>query len=205
VWLAADDADTARRRLDDAMNRWTWEGFHWQHCTGFFARSQIELYVDDPAAAWKRVAETWPNLKRSLLLRVRSLRVTAHHVRARVALAQSAPSVEQLAAARTSAAILEREGMASATGLSRLVRAGLASHAGDVERTIAWLASAIEALDEAEMKGYAASARWRRGAILGGDEGKAELEAARVYFANEGICAPDRHAAMLVPLRAHTS
>jgi eukaryotic-like serine/threonine-protein kinase len=200
MWLAADDATTARRRLVDAMSRWSWKGFHWQHCTELFAHGQIDLYLGDGAAAWKRIEMAWPALEKSFLLRVRNLRVTAHHLRARAAIAIATPSTEQKAAARKAAAILEKEDLPSTLGLACTVRAGLATHDNDRDRAVAMLGAAVDAFETAEMASYAAAARRQRGELLGGADGKALVDTADAYFAREGVQRPAQLAAMLAPL-----
>ena len=44
VWLAADEPDEGERQANEAMDRWSHEGFHRQHYNHVLARIQTELY-----------------------------------------------------------------------------------------------------------------------------------------------------------------
>ncbi len=88
AWLAADRPDLALRRADDAMALWTHhKGFHTQHYMNLVARVQVDLYQGDGAAAWTRVAETWPRLKQAQMLRLQYIRMDVTFLRGRAGLA----------------------------------------------------------------------------------------------------------------------
>jgi hypothetical protein len=70
MYLAADDPDGARADIDYAMGRWSHRGYHVQHYLALLARTQIELYAGRAEAAWNLVESGWPELRRSMLLRV---------------------------------------------------------------------------------------------------------------------------------------
>lgn len=61
------------------------------------------------------------------------------------------------------------------------------------------LAAAERAFDGADMALHAASARWRRGELLGGDQGRALVQQAEAWMAGQRIRNPARMAAMLAP------
>src|SRR6185312_5168379 len=68
--LAADEPQRARDDLAQVMERWSHQGFHVQHMNRLFDETQIDLYLGDGSAAWHRLEDAWPNLKRSHLLHV---------------------------------------------------------------------------------------------------------------------------------------
>jgi tetratricopeptide (TPR) repeat protein len=45
IWLAADDPEGARRAVRQVMDRWSLQGFHFQHYLEMFAENQIDLYA----------------------------------------------------------------------------------------------------------------------------------------------------------------
>ena len=94
---------------------------------------------------------------------------------------------------------LEKENVAWATAMARLVRAGVAGVRGERPRAAALLAEAAQAFDAVEMPLYAASARRRLGEILGGDEGAAMVAGADTLMTGRGVREPARLAAMYAP------
>ena len=130
VRLAADDPDTADRELRQTMSQWSREGYHVQHNDALWAAVQIELYRGDGQAAWNLIDQSWPALRRSLLLRVQFIRTSMNFLRARAALAaavdvrRSRPAEARslLAVARRAARRLERERMPCPTAYARLIR-----------------------------------------------------------------------------------
>ena len=84
-----DDPDEARNQVDLANRQWSREGFHLQHYYELLAHGQIDLYVGDGRAGLERTDQHWKALAGSMLLRVQNIRVEAHHLRARCALAEA--------------------------------------------------------------------------------------------------------------------
>ena len=82
VRLAADEPDTADRELRQTMSQWSREGYHVQHNDALWAAVQIELYRGDGKAAWNLIDQSWPALRRSLLLRVQFIRTSMNFLRA---------------------------------------------------------------------------------------------------------------------------
>lgn len=83
--------------------------------------------------------------------------------------------------------------------LAQMMRASAASLRGDAASAAASLRSAVDGFDRAGMKLYAAAARWRLGAILGGDEGSALIETARGYMGSQGVKVPQKMLDLLAP------
>ncbi|HEX4461949.1 MAG TPA: AAA family ATPase, partial [Polyangia bacterium] len=192
--LAGDDVDGARRRADAAMRQWTPQprGFHAQHYYHMVALANADLYAGEGAAAWQRVNEQWRELTRSLFLRVQVVRVEAHCLRGRAALAAAAlaPSEAKplLHAAVESARQLEKEGVAWARGLALLLRAGIARQSGDETATSDALTEAARVFDGQRMRLFAWVAR-------------RELDpaAADAWMRMQQIGNPARQSALLAP------
>jgi hypothetical protein len=95
---------------------------------------------------------------------------------------------------------MEKEKMPWSTAEAQLTRAGAVVAArGDDARAIALLRSAVAGLDGAGMQLYAAASRRCLGKMLGGDEGRALIDAADAWMREEGIAAPARVTAVLAP------
>ena len=203
-WLARDDADGARRQIAEAMGGWSQQGFHLQHYYTLHAETDIDLYRGDVRAAQLRVADEWPRLARSLLLRVQLVRINSTHVRARSLIARATAesgSLQRslLRQAERDARRLAREKLGWADGDAELIRAGIANTRGDRDETVRRLRSARERLLASDMRMHAAAAARRLGALLGGDEGRSLLAEADDWIAREQVRDPARMTAMLVP------
>lgn len=83
--------------------------------------------------------------------------------------------------------------------LATLVRAGVAHARGDDAFSQELLGVAIEGLERAEMRAYAAAAKRQLGVLRGGDDGPALVAEADAYFTGEGVLKPERFAEMLAP------
>jgi eukaryotic-like serine/threonine-protein kinase len=202
-WVMRDELDEARRQADEAIARWSVEGFHVQHFSALTARVNLELYRGDGAAAWRHMESQWPALKASILYRVQTSRLEAHITRIRAALAAAATDHAQrpelLRCVAWHAGKLEAPRFAYAEGIAALCRAGAAKLRGDHARSLALLDVAIARFDASDLALYAAAARHRRGALVGGDEGRALVEAAERCFAAQRVRSPARMVAMLAP------
>jgi hypothetical protein len=96
---------------------------------------------------------------------------------------------------------LERERTHWGDPLAALLRAGISSLCGERDAALGGLARALAGFDAAKMALYAAAARRCRGLLLGGEEGRALVEAADAWMRNERIKDPERMTAMLAPGR----
>ncbi len=188
--LAADDPELARREVADVMRQWSQRGFHFQHYWGLVSNVLIGLYAGDGRAAYERVREAWPALRRSLLLRIQNVRVEATFLRAAAALAAGLGD-EALASARR----LERERVGWAEAFAALLRAGISSP----DEAAARYRAAAARLESVQMALFAAAARRRAGAFGGGDEGRAAIAAADAFMTAQGVKNPERMTAMLAP------
>ncbi|HZF48566.1 MAG TPA: AAA family ATPase [Polyangiaceae bacterium] len=203
VWLAADDVREARERSSEAMRQWSQRRFHVEHWWAMLGDRQIDLYVGDAEAAYKAVHAQWGALSGSLLLMVQLTKLEALQLRARAALmlAEGRPSDRESLCreAARDARSIEGEAMPWSDPLTALLRAGIAFTRGDADRALSELEQAEAGLVAADMGLYAAAARYRRGKLLGGDEGRALEDAARSWMAGQGVVNVERMVALHAP------
>jgi serine/threonine protein kinase len=202
VWLAADDPDEGERQANDVIEHWSHEGFHRQHYNHVLARIQTELYRGRAQPAWQLIAEHWPAVKRSLLLRTQWVRIEAAYVRARCALLMAASGRDVgsfLSVARHEAGRIEREKMPWSDPLALLLHAAVAYIEGNTVLAEGRLARAAEGFDLAGMGFYGAVARRRRGALLGGDRGRELVRQADNWMTAQGIVNASRITRLIAP------
>ncbi|HEY6361394.1 MAG TPA: AAA family ATPase [Vicinamibacterales bacterium] len=197
--LAADQPDRARVDVAAGMARWPSRRFDLQHRQQICSLLEADLYERRAADAWRRLSDAWPRLRWMLLL-FQNARIEMLFYRARVALALvAAGEVAYLARAARDAARLEREGAAWANALARLVRASLSAARGPGDQALLELEAAERALRDSAMAHYAAAAQYRRGALLGGDQGRPLQQSALAWFAGQNVVNAPRLADMLTP------
>jgi serine/threonine protein kinase len=199
IWLARNDADGARREVEEAMTRWSPQGTHVQHFYELLAQTHNDLYRGDAASALTRIDQGWRRMQRAMLLRIQVTRVNMLHLRGRAALALAAHGAsnrdELLARVESDAKRLEHERMPWSDGLALLLRAGVAALRGTPDRAIALAEGAEQALDAADMRLHAAAARRARGLL----EKSARLAAADEWISAQGILRPEAMARLFAP------
>jgi tetratricopeptide (TPR) repeat protein len=204
AWLIMGRPDEARAYVDQvAAERTADDGFHLQHYFELLARTQIELYAGDTDAAWIRVAEAWPRLESSRLLRIQSVRIESAFLRARVligrAFAVRAESPQRVKEALKVARGLDKEGAGWASAFAETIRALAALVDGDRTSAEAGLERAERAFAACDMALFAAVARLRRGEVNAGPAGVAWATDARMTMREQAIADPDAIARMLCP------
>ncbi len=203
VKLAADDIGAAREQPALVMARWSHKAFHLQHYVALLAETYIDRYAGLAEAAWNRIEHAFSELESSLLLRVQANRIVAHYERGFCALAaaEAVPRrrAKLLAVAEKDARVIAAERMAWADPFAELIRAGISAQRGDKAGATLALARAETGFSMADMHLYAASARRRRGELLGGGDGPLLVASADQRMRTEGIEHPARWAAMLAP------
>jgi hypothetical protein len=190
TWLAADDPEGAEHDMQEVMALWSHRGFHVQHLTGLMGRIQIALYQGDGAKAWRIVTSEWPALERSLFLRVQTVRLFMRDLRARSALSAAREAADPrpfLRAAGRDARRIEREDTSWSQPLAERIQAALASAGGQQQQAAQILERAIAGFDAADMHLFAAAARWRRGQLLGGDQGRSLIDQADLWMQQQKI------------------
>ena len=199
VHLAHDRVADARADAERGLDQWTKRQFHLQHRFGVCTGVDIELYSGNVVAARNRLHEAWRSLA-PILFVFQNGRIEMRFYRARVALAGAA--VGDLAAARAALAEARRldgEDAPWASALARLLRATAAYVRGKTDDARTALASAEAELQRCDMYLYAAAARYRRGSITVGDEGRVLIETARTTMNAQQIANPARLANLLAP------
>jgi hypothetical protein len=205
VFLSQDDPAAAADALDGAMGAWSQQDFHVQHFTTLSARTYVALYRQKPLDAWQNLLREWPRLRSSFLLNVECVRIYMQHLRASCSLAaaESAHTPSDIAAFEREAARyarrLEHERPRYARPLAMMIRAALAARAGQQGRAADMLAGAVSLLDTHHLGIYAAAARYRRGQILGGEQGDALVQQATERMRQEKILRPEQIVALFAP------
>jgi tRNA A-37 threonylcarbamoyl transferase component Bud32/tetratricopeptide (TPR) repeat protein len=203
VLLAQDNPQQAQQELNQIRQQSSQKGFHLQHHAAFLGQVLIALYRGDGAAAMAIVAEHVPAYRKSLLWYIQHLRIDVLQYHARSALAAAATAQDPapfLKVARRRARDLERERMPWATALARLIQACVAATSGDSAQAVELFRLAIPLLESVDMPIYAAAARRRLGALLGGDEGRALVAEGDAWMTGQAIRSTERMTAMYAPL-----
>jgi serine/threonine protein kinase len=201
VRLAADEPQRARSELADVMAKWSQQGFHVQHMNRLSDEAQIDLYRGDGESAWRRLADSWPALEQSHLLRVQQVRIVMLELRARCALALAGgeDSASRLRSAERDVRSLRRERLPWSDALAHLLEAGIAFRRGDVDRSRQMLATAADSFTACDMHLHATVARRRLGQLLGGEQGRELVRQAEEWMNGQIIRNIDRMSALLAP------
>jgi serine/threonine protein kinase len=202
--LAADEPERAARQVEQAIARWSHQAFFIQHYTAAWARATLGLYQGEPLASWQELATRLDALRRSLLLRVQFIRVEFWHLRARSALAAAAAGTaapDLLRRVEQDIARIHRERTPWGDALALLLEAGLATTRREPARALALLAQGDAACQATDLGLFAATARRRRGELLGGSEGAALCADADAWMRAQTIANPERMARLYVPGR----
>ena len=208
-WLVRDEPVEARRLVADALLQWANTAFTRQHFNAIAALTQLELYCGDAAAAWEQIDNEWGRIRRSTVIRVQVVRIGAHYLRARAALAlaaapagvrQGSPERWQLFdVAERQIGELRREAVGWTEPLIAMIGATTAVLKQDVTQATLMLGDAAQGFDRAEMRAHASCARWRLGLLTTGDRGARLVEDAKAFLRGQGVRDPERFANVLAP------
>ena len=203
IWLLQGDVDGARSDANEAIARWSHDrGVLIQHHLALIALVNADLYEGRGEEAGERVQARWRSLDRAFLFRVQHVRLEALHYRARCALSAATASADPHAhhqAALRDAKRMEAERMPASDAAAWLIRAGVAAATGDDDGARRQLERAIPKYESSSMFLWAAAARRRLGALLGGDRGRDAIEEADAFMRAQSIFAPERWTEMLAP------
>ncbi len=193
--LAADDPAGARASIARALAPWKPGSFLVVHYLALWHEVLTDLYEGDGARARARLAESWPALERSLLLRVQVCRVNLVYLRGSAALVAHSRDgrAAHLVAAERDARALAAERMPYTEAMADALRAGVAAARGERPAATPRLRAAIARFDAIGMALHAASARHGLAALTP-DAAEASLarEASAAYFTAEGVARPER-------------
>jgi tetratricopeptide (TPR) repeat protein len=205
IRLMADDPEAAKRNLGEALTRWTQSGFNVQHWYAMWAETNVALYSGDGEGAWTRLARDAHALRKSFLLHSQLIRGFTAYLRACCAIASidASPKVRvaRVAEARRMARRLGKETAAWGPTLTAIVRAALANAAGERSVAVASLREALRHAEAADLALHGWAVRYQLGTAIGGDEGRDHVLQAERAMTDEGVRAPARVAALLVPGR----
>ena len=209
VHLIGDRAAEALADVRDALA--AWQPDDGEVTNPFFfalkSRSLIACYRGDPATDPALDAD-WARLRRSLLHRIPIIAAEACQWGGQLALSRAAvaraggdagAAAAHVGEARRWAARARRVGLPAGVQMADLLEAAIAVADGDREVAARRLGVLLDHLDATAQRGFAAGARWRLGAVLGGAAGAAHRAAARAYFSGEGVACPERMVDALFP------
>ena len=202
--LANDDPLRARAGLA-LLERWSNKGFHVEHLVETHNQVEIALYLGDGAEAFRVITERWPQLQRSLLLRVQNFRIQMRSLRARAMVSAATDdrfrarrqSLLRQAARDVRAIRSERTDWSDA--LAAIAEGALLHVSGDHQRALTSFDAAATAAGRAGMVLHAAVARRAQGVLIGGDEGHRLTASAENELIAEAIANPSRLAAVVAP------
>ncbi|HEU4614453.1 MAG TPA: AAA family ATPase, partial [Kofleriaceae bacterium] len=193
LWLAADDADGARRMLAEAKWMLPNLAFHTQHWYELDARAEIAMYDHTVERDLPELQPLFEGLERSVLLRLTTINGMAQWLRGRIALCLGDP-----AAARQALKGLGKIDELRARVFAIMLQAGIAGRARD-ELAVEKLREAIVLADQHDLRLHAAASRYQLGQLLGGSEGSEHVAAAEAVMIAEGVAKPERFADWFVP------
>ncbi|MCB9655318.1 MAG: protein kinase [Deltaproteobacteria bacterium] len=187
-----------------------WEA--WKHGFGFlrfywdaYTRLIIDLYAGRWEEIWHHV-ETRKNILFHPVLENISLgRISRSELLARSAIGAAIASKKSsdrrryLRYAIRFARRMERERLPTPTASAQFIRATVLTLNGRVDEAVAMLKSAEAVFSEYSMAMHLMAARRRRGQLIGGDEGKALIDASEAWFVEQTVAEPNRFAQFVMP------
>ncbi|KAF0247649.1 MAG: ATPase/protein kinase family protein, partial [bacterium] len=202
IHLAEDNPQNAQEQLAQSISGWSNQSFYMQHYWNLFGNVEILLYCQEGTRAWQLINDSWTKLNQSMLLRVQVFLLESLYLHARSALAIALKNNEvekYLLIAQEDAQQIENQKAIWALPLAILIRASIATIKQDRASAISLLAKAEKALNSVDMYLYAASACYRRGQLISGDEGKSLQQQASLWMNEQTIKNPSRIVDMLIP------
>jgi hypothetical protein len=209
-YLCLDRPQDARNEIEIAMNRWTGQGFSFQHWQALYHRSLIDLYEGKGQNGYERFVATQPKLRSSfVLMGLQLIRIMALDVQGRLALAAAVeagqPASKLVQVALKAAQQIERENMRWAKPLAQCIRAGVARLRGQKAEEQELLRAGCESANAVDLSLYAAAMQRCLGHSLGGDgdgdkeQGQRLIAQADELMRGRGITNPARWTKMICP------
>jgi hypothetical protein len=194
--LAADCSDEAAKEVTASLEHWTKRYVNLQHRYALCTWIEIDLYTGNALGAAERLTSAWPAL-RGILFAFQFARIEMLFYRARIALALG--NTDAVARAEGDARRLTKERAAWADALALLIGAIVAQGRGQTSLAVQQLQMAETALRQCQMNHYAAAAQYRRGGLIGGEEGNRLVTAATQWMKGQNIVEPARMVNLLAP------
>ena len=204
AFLVPDDTARAHAELIRAREGWTARGFQLQHYHLLLGACYVDFYLGNGRLVHERLEETWPAIRRAMLLRPQVVRVELLFLRAAGAAcaAQTVGNRDRkrlLSSAKRDARSLQKEDIGFAVPLGQTIQAAIDAANRDTQSAVDHLKRAQSTFVAEGMPLYAAAIAYQRGHLLGNADGEALKEAAWREFEAEGVKRPDRMANMLAP------
>ena len=189
--LAADEREEARTNIDELRGMLPSGVFHIQHYYVLTAALDFDIYVGEPRRGLERLRAASRALRRSLLLRVETVKLLVLDLRGRCAAAAAAADPagarSLVAGADAAAAEMRRVDSPWARAIGLALASSVHALRGDREATIAELRRAEHALTATDMRLRAAAVRRRLGQLAGGDDGAARVAEAEAEMEALGV------------------
>jgi len=196
--LVRDRPDDALADLEDTEWPAPENVFHLQDWQRLEAASEIALYAGRSADTRESAREGFGELKRSMLLRIATVRNPATFLRARLLLA-TPEGVTDLNLVDKLASQLYKEEQGYVSAWAHLLWAGSEHQRGRAERAQDHLRAALKIAEKSAMRYHVAVTQDRLGKLVGGEEGAALLAASAHWMTEQGVLAPERMCRVLAP------
>ena len=196
---------TCGRRPNNWRKRsrgWTAHGYYIQTHTVHFGQILLDFYLGRAKAVWDLLRSEWWSYRTSVLLHIQIIRTFLLHARGSAALVLSAEAASPgawLRSAARDAARLRREGTVWASSLGSLLEGGVAIRQRRDQAAVEALDRAITGFDQLGTCLYAAGARRRLGALVGGDRGRELLNEAAATMTAQQVANPERLTNLVTP------
>lgn len=195
AWLAQDQPEEALHRIEQSTFQQSTAAYTFQHWYEELARADLELYLGHALEHLPRYRQAFRKMTRTYVYTVRLHRILAWHALGRLLVASAKKAADPgplLAEASKLATRIDAFGLGYGRAYASLLEGAVARQRGEVATARRALEQAIKLADEAGTEQYAAAARYRLGAMVGGIEGQALLDDARVWLRRQDIRNPER-------------
>jgi hypothetical protein len=199
--LAADDPTAAQQVMGEYLTYWPRRG-PLQDFIGNLWQALIYLYRGEGEKGLEHLQEAEGRVARAGLFTAEHIRFVWAHLLGTCALAAAQKASQPgplLAVAGRALRKVEREPLRWAEAYASLLRADLACARDDLSTARRLLAEADRCLTAADMHLYAKLPRRCLGGLTGGAEGRAVVAEVDAWLTEQGVKAPERMTAMLLP------
>ena len=208
IWMARarliqDRPERARDELEDVRARERGDLFRLPRLNAELIECEIGLYEGD-IGVLDRLAELREEIIATNILKNQMLRVRLGILRARAALVQarSQTGVARQACLRlaeSSVLAVEKEGTDWGSSLARVVEASIDVDRGRIDEAIDKYLSVEQSAHATRTQVLEQICSYRRGRLLGGDEGAELIRAAEDALRSVGVAAPERLCDLFAP------
>ncbi|HEY4105588.1 MAG TPA: hypothetical protein VGM44_16935, partial [Polyangiaceae bacterium] len=201
AWLSRDDVEEARRMLALAESRWPSKHFDVPRYSNMVAAAHIELYDGRGGAAYQRITRDWASLRWGVAFRAQITRFGMRFVRGLAALAGYDERADHslLRDAESCARAIAAERVTWSGCFAAILLSGVAHRRGDASQTLRYLSEAETKARTTGMLLHCAVVRYRRGELIGGDQGRGLIDEALSFIEAEQIRNPASMLGMLSP------